>query len=57
MEKLQMRLDAEKQEHIAKLYKLAQVKGEKLDPESLTYKEVCNLILDTSAGRVGVSFE
>ena len=36
-----MRLDAEKQEHIAKLYKLAQVKGEKLDPESLPYKEVC----------------
>ena len=29
-----MRLDAEKQEHIAKLYKLAQVKGEKLVPES-----------------------
>ena len=40
MEALQIKLDAEKQEHIAKLFKLAQVKGEKLDPESLPYQEV-----------------
>ena len=48
MQNLQIRLEAEKQEHIAKLYKLAQVKGEKLDPESLPYKEVPILILDNS---------
>ena len=51
MEELQIRLDAEKQEHIAKLFKLAQVKGEKVDKESLPYQEVCNLILSSSSGR------
>ena len=35
-----MRLDAEKQDHIAKLYALAVAKGEKLDPKSLPYQEV-----------------
>ena len=40
MEALKMRLDAEKQEHIAKLYALALAKGEKIDPKSLPYQEV-----------------
>ena len=40
MEALKMRLDAEKQDHIAKLYALAVAKGEKLDPKSLPYQEV-----------------
>ena len=40
MEVLKMKLDAEKQDHIAKLYALAVAKGEKLDPKSLPYQEV-----------------
>ena len=35
-----MRLSAEKQDHIAKLYALAVAKEEKVDPKTLPYQEV-----------------
>ena len=45
MEALQMRLEAEKQDHIAKLYGLAVAKGEKLDPKNLPHQEWHFLII------------